>query len=63
MCIRDRIYIHVIPFLYYILYTFLLRQAFIDFFHAREDPERRKAVNRIYVFFSVLLYAAIYLLG
>ena len=54
--------IHVIPFLYYILYTFLLRQAVLDAFRARENPVRRSRVNRIYVVVSLLFYLALYFL-
>ena len=52
---------HIIPFLYYVLYTFLLRQAFIDLTRSREDPDRRRRVNQFYVGLSVLIYGAIYL--
>ncbi len=52
---------HIIPFLYYILYTFLIRQMFLDFFNAREDADRERIVNRAYVVLSVTIYAIIYL--
>ena len=55
------LHIHVVPFLYYILYTFLLRQAFIDFTNSRGDPDRRKRVERTYILLSVVVYGAIYL--
>lgn len=62
--IRDYpVYVHVTPFLYYVLYTFLLRQALIDLFRVRDDSERRRAVERAYVIVSVLVYGLIYLLG
>src|ERR1044071_8747038 len=31
-------YVHVIPFLYYVLYTFLLRHMVMDITQSREDP-------------------------
>lgn len=39
------LHIHVIPFLYFVLYTFLLRQAVIDLTHSREDEARLKRVD------------------
>lgn len=55
-------HVHVIPFLYYVLYTFLLRQAVIDIVGAREDKEKRRAVERWYVVGSVVVYSAFYLM-
>jgi hypothetical protein len=42
-------YLHVTPFLYYVLYTFLLRHMVLDMFNARDNPERRVWVERMYV--------------
>lgn len=53
---------HIIPFLYYILYTFLIRQIFLDFFNAREDANRERIVNRAYVILSLIIYSALYLI-
>jgi hypothetical protein len=50
-----------VPFLYYILYTFLLRHMVIDLFRAREDPERRRLVETAYVVLSLVVYTVIYL--
>ncbi|MGH8177862.1 MAG: hypothetical protein ACREV5_16525 [Steroidobacter sp.] len=55
-------YVHPVPFLYYIMYTFLLRQFVLDLTGARELPERRKVVECAYVILSLLLYSAFYLL-
>jgi len=55
------LYIHVVPFLYYILYTFLLRQAFIDITGSRENPRRRRRVERTYILLSVVVYGTIVL--
>jgi hypothetical protein len=33
-------YIHIVPMSYFVLYTFLLRQAVLDIFGARDDVER-----------------------
>lgn len=48
--------VHVVPFLYYILYTFLLRQFLIDVTRSRNDPGRKKLVDAAYVVFSLLVY-------
>jgi hypothetical protein len=56
------LHVHVIPFLYYVLYTFLLRQAVLHWTGAREDETRAKAVNRGYVAVSLLVYTGFHLL-
>ena len=48
--------VHVVPFLYYILYTFLLRQFLIDVTRSRNDPRRKAIVDTVYVLFSLLVY-------
>ncbi len=59
--IRDYpMHIHVIPFLYFMLYTFLLRQAVLDITHSREDDGKRKRVEYGYVAVLVLSYAISY---
>ncbi len=50
---------HVIPMLYYVLYTFLLRQFVIDATRSRGNPARRRAVEMVYVLASVLVYGLI----
>jgi hypothetical protein len=52
-------YVHVIPFLYYVLYTFLLRQMLLDVAGVRDDPARRKWVDRGYVVVSLAVYLAL----
>ena len=56
------VYVHVIPFLYFVLYTFLLRHAITDLTGSRDAPERKTRVEYAYVAGSVLLYAAAYCL-
>ena len=56
------LYVHVIPFLYYVLYTFLLRQAVLDITGARSDETKRTAVERWYVAGSLALYMGFHLL-
>lgn len=48
--------VHVIPFLYYVLYTFLLRQLLIDVTGSRDNPARRRLVEAAYVVLSLLAY-------
>ena len=37
--------VHVIPFLYYVLYTFLLRQFLIDLTRSRNNPRRLSLIH------------------
>ena len=55
-------WVHVTPFLYYILYTFLLRQLLIDATGSRENPARKRLVETGYVVASLALYTTFYLL-
>jgi cytochrome bd-type quinol oxidase subunit 2 len=55
-------HIHVIPFLYYILYTFLIRNAILDLAKAREDERKRRFVDNAYIVGSLAVYAVSYLL-
>lgn len=48
--------VHAIPFMFYVLYTFLIRQALIDIANARENPARREFVENAYIVIFVLLY-------
>ncbi|WP_297832947.1 hypothetical protein [Thermomonas sp.] len=49
-------YVNVTPFLYYVLYTFLLRQFLIDVSGSRTNVARLKWVNALYVTGSLLVY-------
>jgi hypothetical protein len=55
-------YVHVIPFLYFVLYTFLIRHAVLDLMKAREDDIKKKKVEFGYVATSVAVYAISYFL-
>jgi hypothetical protein len=48
--------VHVVPFLYYILYTFLLRQLVLDLAGVRDDPARKARVEWLYVALSLAIY-------
>ena len=52
-------YVHVIPFLYFVLYTFLIRQAVVDFSGSRNNPHRKKVVEFAYVAISVAFYLSV----
>jgi len=54
-------YRHVVPFTYYVLYTFLLRHLVLDVFKAREDPERRQRIELGYIVVSLVFYTIVYL--
>ena len=56
-------YVHVIPVLYFILYTFLLRHALLDLFGARQDDVKRAKVEWGYVGGSLAAYALLHVLG
>lgn len=55
-------YVHTIPFLYYVLYTFLLRQAVVDLTQSRDNAERRRWMERAYIVLSLGIYAGFYIL-
>lgn len=56
-------YVHVIPFIYYVLYTFLLRQAVLDIFNAGENEEKESTVNKYYVVISLIVYGVIFFIA
>lgn len=49
-------YVNVVPFLYYVLYTFLLRQLLLDLTRSRDNPLRRRRVEAAYVVVSLAVY-------
>lgn len=54
--------VHAIPFLYYTLYTFLLRHALLDLAGAREDDGRKQKVEYSYIAASVAMSLVSYYL-
>jgi hypothetical protein len=54
--------VHVIPFLYFIFYTFLIRHAVLDLLGVRDDDTKRPRVEFGYIGVSVALYLALHLL-
>jgi hypothetical protein len=50
------IYVHVIPFMYFVLYTFLLRHAVLDLLGVREDETKRPRVEYGYIGVSIAFY-------
>lgn len=55
-------YVHAVPMLYFVLYTFLLRQLVLDLTRSRDDPGRRRLVEAAYVVLTLATYAATYFL-
>ena len=53
---------HVIPFLYFVLYTFLIRHAILDIRQSREDEQKKKRVEYAYIAISVAIYVILYFL-
>ena len=56
------VHIHVIPFLYFVLYTFLLRNVVLDITHSREDHRKKKRVEYVYVAVLIACYIISYCL-
>jgi len=54
-------YVHIVPFTYIVIFTFLLRQWLIDLFDAREDEKRKELVGRYYAWGSFVLHSALLL--
>lgn len=55
--------VHVVPFLYYILYTFLLRHALLDLMRAHEDESKKEKVEYFYIALSIAVSLVSYYLG
>ena len=55
-------YVHVVPFLYWVLYTFLIRHAILDMLGVRDDEERRPRVEYGYVGVSLAFYLLLHFL-
>jgi hypothetical protein len=55
--------VHVIPFLYFVLYTFLLRQAVLDITRSREDETRRRRAENAYAVVLTASYLISYSIG
>ena len=56
------VYVHVVPFLYFVLYTFLLRHAVLDLTQSREDADKKKRVEYGYIAVSIAVYLVSYCL-
>jgi len=53
--------VHVIPFSYYILYTFLIYRAVLSFTGADDNPQRKRIVEQSYIAVSVTVYLILFL--
>ncbi|MEI6217346.1 MAG: hypothetical protein WCP86_00450 [bacterium] len=56
-------YVHIIPFMYFVLYTFLIRHAILDITRSRENEQRKKVVEYLYIAISVAIYGGFHLMG
>ena len=54
-------YVHIVPFLYVVLYTFLVRHLVLDLARVGDDTVRKSRVEAGYVGFSLLAYVASWL--
>lgn len=50
---------HIIPAIYYVLYTFLLRRAILHLFHAEDGTRKKHIIDGLYIAGSLLLYVPI----
>ncbi len=55
-------FVNVTPFLYFVLYTFLVRHALLDLTGSREDESRKQKVEYSYVVLSVVISLLFYYL-
>lgn len=52
-------YVHVIPFLYFVLYTFLIRQMVLDITKSRENKNKKRLVEYSYIAVSLAIYLVV----
>ena len=55
--------VHVVPFTYYVLYTFLIYQAVLSFTGSHGNPKKKRTVEIAYIAISTIIYFIIYLNG
>jgi len=53
-------YVHVVPFLYFVLYAFLIRHAVLDITRSRENNKKKRRVEYSYIAISVGIYMISY---
>ena len=53
------IFVHVIPFTFYILYTFLIRRALLDLTNCIGDCKKKKVVEMLYIAISIAVYSVL----
>ena len=54
------VFVHIIPFTYYVLYTFLLYQTVLVLCGAYTNPQRKTIIETTYVVISLIIYFTIY---
>lgn len=55
-------YVHIAPFTYFILYTFLIRHALLDFIASRFDKNKQRLIENAYIAISIIFYTFLSLL-
>ena len=55
-------YVHIAPFIYFILYTFLIRHALLDLIASRFDKNKQRLIENTYIATSIIFYTFIGLL-
>ncbi len=55
------VFVHAIPFFYYVLYTFLLHQMLLDITRSRDNPARRRVIDTLYILGSVAIYGVLWM--
>ena len=50
------IWAHIVPGIYYVLYTFLLRRAVLHFLRAQDGTRKKTIIDILYVVISVVFY-------
>jgi hypothetical protein len=55
-------YVHIVPFMYFVLYTFLIRHAVMDLLGITDDDTRRSRAEYGYIGVSLAVFAVAHLL-
>ncbi len=55
------LYYHILPTVYYIMYTFLFYQALLDIMRARDNEQKRKHATKVFTYGSLIIYTILFL--
>ena len=56
-------YVHIMPFTYIVMFTFLPRQVLLEIAHAREDEQRKERVSRRYAWGTFAFHTVLLIWG